>query len=159
MWKRHNAKILFIIIVILSLGSFVTVIPGEAADKSKTSCKMHFNLEGWSILYQTANGAGTITCGNGQSAEVIIDVKGGGITAGKTKIERGIGKFSEVSDISELYGPYVKAEAHAGVVKSSTAQVLIKGDVSLALSGVGEGVHLGIAFGRLTIKRAGRGKK
>jgi hypothetical protein len=159
MGKAKSFNTLYIAVAVSMILSLVLAMRGEAAERAKTSCKMHFRLEGWSILYQTAKGTGTIRCDNGQSAQVELNVKGGGLTAGKSKIEKGIGKFSEVSNISELFGPYVKAEAHAGVVKSSTAQVLTKGTVSLALSGVGEGVDLGIAFGRLTIKRAGGGKK
>ena len=45
-------------------------------------------------------------------------------------------------------------EASAGVVKSGTAQVLTKGTVSLALAGAGEGVDLGISFGKFTISQA-----
>ncbi|MGE5894403.1 MAG: hypothetical protein ACM34I_10145 [bacterium] len=146
-------------ILMITIASLGIVTIGESAEKGKTSCSMNFTLQGWSAVYQTATGAGTITCDNGQSARVALDVKGGGITAGKRKIEKGEGKFSEVSNINELFGPYVKAEAHAGAVKSATALVMTKGEVSLALSGVGEGVDLGIAFGRMTIKRAGGGKK
>jgi hypothetical protein len=153
MRNGHGIKAhLSIIMLALLAGAFGLAASAGAAEKSETVCRMHFSLEGWSIFYQTAKGTGTITCENGQSAEVTLDVKGGGITAGVTDIKDGIGRFSAVSDISELFGPYVKAEAHAGIEKSATAQVLTKGTVSLALSGVGEGVDLGIAFGRLTIE-------
>ncbi|MBI5076726.1 MAG: hypothetical protein HZB62_16395 [Nitrospirae bacterium] len=131
----------------LSLGS-------SAAEAAETKCKMHFSLRGWSAIYQTATGAATITCDNGQSAKVVIDTKGGGLTAGKSSL-KGTGTFSGVSDISELYGAYAKAEAHAGVVKSAGAQVLTKGEVSLALAGTGKGIDLGISFGRFSIKPAG----
>jgi hypothetical protein len=40
-------------------------------------------------------------------------------------------------------------------VKSGTAQVLSKGTVSLALSGVGQGINLGIAGSKFTISREG----
>ena len=45
------------------------------------------------------------------------------------------------------------AEAHAGAVKSSKAQAMTKGEVSLALSGTGDGWDLGIAFGKFKISR------
>ncbi|MBI5846909.1 MAG: hypothetical protein HZB31_03020 [Nitrospirae bacterium] len=130
------------------------------AEAAETKCKMQFNLRGWSAIYETATGTATITCDNGQSAKVAIDTKGGGLTVGKSRL-KGTGTFSGVSSISELYGAYAKAEAHAGVVKSAGAQVLTKGEVSLALAGTGKGVDLGIAFGRFTIKPAGpnKGKK
>jgi len=31
---------------------------------------MTFNLSGWSIVYQTASGTGSIKCDNGQSSKV-----------------------------------------------------------------------------------------
>ena len=55
------------------------------------------------------------------------------------------------TSIDELLGSYAAAEAHAGAVKSAKAQVMTKGEVSLALSGTGRGWDLGIAFGKLTI--------
>lgn len=116
---------------------------------------MHFSLKGWSAFYETASGAGTITCSNRQSANVKISVKGGGITAGKTKL-KGTGTFSEVSDIKEVFGSYARAEAHAGAVKSAAAQMLTKGDVSLALKATGKGFDLGIGFGKFTLEPAGK---
>jgi len=86
--------------------------------------------------------------------------EGRGLTAGKSSL-KGTGTFSGVSNISELYRAYAKAEAHAGVVKSAGAQVLTKGEVFLSLAGTGKGVDLGIYFGKFTIKPAGtmKGKK
>jgi hypothetical protein len=81
-----------------------------------------------------------------------MTAKGGGLTVGKSTIEDGHGEFSAVTGIDELLGSYVAAEAHAGAVKSSQAQVMTKGEVSLALSGTGRGWDLGIAFGKLTIE-------
>jgi hypothetical protein len=111
---------------------------------------MTFSLAGWSAFYKTAKGTGTISCDNGQSAGVTIKVTGGGLTFGKSKVE-GDGKFSEVGDIKELFGAYASAGAHAGAVKSAAAQALTKGEVSLALSGTGSGVDLGVDFGKFTI--------
>src|SRR5699024_6788905 len=45
-------------------------------------CKMRFTLSGWSAIYKTAHGKGTVTCDNGQTMDVILDAKGGGLTAG-----------------------------------------------------------------------------
>ena len=84
---------------------------------------------------------------------VSIVTKGGGLTVGKSHIDNGTGKFSDVHRISDVLGAYAEGGAHAGVVKSSTAQVLTKGNVSLALAGTGEGVDLGISFGQFTLKR------
>jgi hypothetical protein len=84
---------------------------------------------------------------------VKINAKGGGLTVGKSRIENGVGEFSGVHNISEVLGTYATAEAHAGAVKSSKAQVMTKGEVSLALAGKGEGWDLGVAFGKFVISR------
>ena len=141
---------------ILILGAFLlsALFFDISTARAETKCKMRFSLRGWSAIYETHTGSATITCDNGQSAKVLIDTKGGGLTAGRSTL-KGAGTCSGVSDISELYGTYAKAEAHAGVVKSAGAQALTKGEVSLALAGTGKGVDLGIAFGKFTIKPSG----
>jgi hypothetical protein len=126
---------------------------GSAARAAGIDCEMTFNLKGWSAFYKTAKGEGTVTCDNGVSFPVTIETKGGGITFGKSEIKKGKGKFSEVASTGDLLGSYAHAEAHAGAVKSSAAQVLTKGEVSLALSGVGDGWDIGIDFGKFTIKK------
>ena len=114
-------------------------------------CKLHFNMSGWSAFYKTLSGSGTVSCDNGQRMSVSIRSKGGGLTFGKSRIDNGVGEFSGVHDIHDLLGTYASAEAHAGAVKSAHAQVVTKGDISLALSGKGEGWDLGIAFGNFII--------
>ena len=52
-----------------------------------------------------------------------------------------------------MLGDYASAEAHAGAVKSAQGQVVTKGEISLALSGTGDGWDLGIAVGKFTIKK------
>jgi len=126
--------------------------PALAAE-ANVSCTMKFTMKGWSAFYKTAKGQGTVKCSNGQSAKVTLSAKGGGLTVGKSSIEDGNGKFSDVAGIDELFGSYISAEAHAGAVKSTGAQVMTKGEVSLALSGTGRGFDLGVAFGALTISR------
>jgi hypothetical protein len=44
-------------------------------------------------------------------------------------------------------------EAHAGAVKSSTAQVVTKGEVSLTVSGTGRGSDVGVVVGNFIISR------
>jgi hypothetical protein len=122
------------------------------AAAADVSCKLTFTMSGWSAFYKTASGSGTIKCSNGQSRSVKLSAKGGGLTVGKSTIEDGHGEFSGVHSLEELLGSYVAAEAHAGAVKSAKAQVMTKGEVSLALSGTGRGWDLGIAFGKLTIE-------
>ena len=128
-------------------------LAAPAGAARRTDCRMRYTLAGWSAFYKVAHGQGTITCDNGQKARVTIEAKGGGLTAGKYKVTDGIGKFNEVTDISELFGTYVQAAAEAGAVKSSAASALTKGDVSLALAGKGTGINLGISFGKFTISR------
>lgn len=123
------------------------------AQTANVECRMDFSLSGWAIIYKEANGAGVITCSNGQSANVNISAKGGGLAAGKFEIDDGNGRFSAVRDISEVFGTYAQAEAQAGAVRSANAQALTKGDVSLALSGTGRGWDLGVSFGGFTIER------
>jgi hypothetical protein len=125
--------------------------PAMAAADLK--CTIKFSMKGWSAFYKTADGTGTIKCSNGNSMKVSLSAKGGGLTVGKSSIEDGHGQFSAIGSVDELFGTYVAAEAHAGAVKSAGAQVMTKGEVSLALSGSGRGVDLGVAFGAFTITR------
>ena len=105
------------------------------------------------MFYKTASGSGTISCNNGQSMKVKIRAKGGGLTFGKQTITDGRGRFTEVHSISDLLGTYAQGGAHAGAVKSAAAQVVTKGDISLALAGKGEGVDIGVDFGKFVISR------
>jgi hypothetical protein len=115
---------------------------------------MTFKMSGWSAFYKTATGTGNIHCSNGQSMRVKLRAKGGGLTVGKSTIENGKGEFSSISGgINELLGSYIAAEAHAGAVNSAQANIMTKGEVSLALSGTGKGWDLGIVFGKLSITR------
>jgi len=123
----------------------------QAADK-ELKCTMTFELKTWSIIYKSANGSGTIHCSDGRSLRVKLSAKGGGLTAGKS-VESGEGEFSPVSSIDEVLGAYAEAQAHAGAVNSVQAQVMTKGEVSLALSGKGHGWSLGVDFGELLIER------
>ncbi len=132
------------------IGAQSAVSEKGAAD---LDCKLSFTLTGWSLIYKHADGTGTVTCENGRSLPVKISVKGGGLTAGKGPIDNGKGKFTDVHKIAAVLGRYVQGGAHAGVVKSGTAQVLTKGTVSLALAGHGEGIDLGVDVGAFTISR------
>src|SRR5262249_8330857 len=124
------------------------------AEANKIDCEMRFNLTGWSAIYKHAEGSGMISCNNGKSYPVKIVAVGGGLTVGKYKVENGKAKFSDVYKTSDLFGDYAQGEANAGLVKSGTAQVLTKGTVSLALAGAGEGVDIGISFGKFTISQS-----
>ena len=137
----------------LALATAFAASSAQAAEAS-LDCTMKFSLTGWSAIYKHAEGHGTVTCENGQSMRVKIEAKGGGLTVGKTHIDDGTGKFTDVHRIEDILGTYAQGEATAGAVKAGTAQVLTKGTVSLALAGAGEGVGLGISVGGFTISRA-----
>jgi hypothetical protein len=130
----------------------ITVVPAAQA-AGNIDCELKYNLSGWSVFYKTASGTGTITCDNGASIPVKISVKGGGLSVGKSTITDGKGKFSGAYSLNDLIGSYASVEAHAGADKSSSAQVVTKGDVSLALAGTGKGWDLGVAGSRFTIER------
>jgi hypothetical protein len=130
----------------------VAATPAQAL----TRCQLEYSLDGWSVFYKEAAGDGVIECDNGQRARVDLETRGGGITFGRSKIVGGLGDFSPVVDIDDLFGDYADAQAHAGMGVSAQAHVVTKGAVSLSLSGRGNGVDLGFAFGRFTIRPAGR---
>lgn len=138
----------------LSVAGSLLVWSATPAHAAKAlDCKMTFSLAGWSAFYKTASGNGTVSCSNGQMLDVRIEAKGGGLTFGKSEINDGLGKFSEVHDIEQVLGTYASAGAHAGAVNSTEAQALTKGPVSLALSGKGQGWDIGVAFGKFTISK------
>jgi hypothetical protein len=123
------------------------------AEADLVSCKMTFNLSGWSFVYKQMKGDGKVTCSNGQRANVEIESHGGGFTIGKSDILDGEGTFSEVKDISEIFGTYAQAEAHGGANKGGAAQVMTKGEISLAIAGAGRGWDVGVSFGGFTIEK------
>lgn len=142
--------------VVLLLGTVALAAapttPAYAAE-ANVKCHLEFTLSGWSIVYKHAEGSGTVRCDNGEHAAVKINVIGGGLTAGKFRIDHGTGDITHVRNIEDVFGSYAQAGAELGVVKSGTAQVLTKGTTSLALAGHGEGINLGVSVGRVTIKR------
>ncbi|MDQ3215114.1 MAG: hypothetical protein M3P99_03410, partial [Pseudomonadota bacterium] len=114
-------------------------------------CHLTYSMAGWSVFYKTAAGEGTVSCSDGQRLPVSISAKGGGLTFGKSRIDHGVGEFSGVYNIRDVLGGYASAEAHAGAGKSTKAQVVTKGSVSLALTGQGSGWDLGVSFGSFFI--------
>jgi len=137
---------------LLSLTSFASSAKAEGA--ADLDCKLKFSLTTWSAIYKHSEGSGVVTCENGKSMRVRIAARGGGLTVGKSHIDDGTGRFSDVHHMSEILGSYAEAGAHAGVVKSAEAQVLTKGNVSLALAGHGEGFDLGADVGEFTLTRS-----
>jgi hypothetical protein len=128
-------------------------LPQAATAGGNVKCELRFRMSGWSVFYKESTGSGTIKCSNGQSMAVRLKAKGGGLTVGKSTIDDGRGEFSGVSNIKELLGTYASAEADAGAVKSAKAQVVTKGEVSLALSGTGSGWDVGVSVGNFIISR------
>ena len=126
----------------------------RTAQAAELDCKMKFSLTGWSIIYKHAEGSGVITCADGATMPVKISAKGGGLTVGKSHVDNGTGKFTDVHRIEDVLGTYAQGDASIGAGKSGTAQVLTKGTVSLALAGAGEGVDIGGSFGGFTFERA-----
>ena len=138
-----------LLVVLLLIATLAVAVPA-AAD---TVCRMNFTMTGWSFFYRTAEGNGTISCENGQTATVHVWSKGGGVTFGRSKIKDATGRFTAVDDISDLFGTYVQSEAHAGAGNSTKASALTKGTVSLSIVGKGRGVDVGISFGKFVIER------
>jgi len=130
-------------------------LANDDASGKKKDCDLTYTLKGWSAVYKTAKGEGTITCNNGQTANVVLSIHGGGATFGKTEIVEGKGEISGVHSIDEIFGSYAAAAAHAGVVKAGDVQVMTKGKVSIALAGHGKGVDVGLDFSKFTIEKAG----
>lgn len=139
----------YLVAMAVAVVMVMVAVPAQAG----TDCEMTFTMSGWSAFYKTASGTGTIKCDNGQKAKVKVSTKGGGITFGRSKIKDATGKFTEVDDISELFGSYGHGEAHAGAGKSAKASVVTKGEISLAIAGKGTGVDVGISFGKFTIEK------
>lgn len=146
-------KNVWIGMTVVSMLALAAPMAAAGTDSETTKCEMDFHLKSWSFGYTKADGEGVITCDNGEKADVKLRLRGGGPTAGKGEIRDGHGVFSPVPNLDALFGSYVAAEAHAGVVKSAGAQAMTKGEVSLALSGTGAGVELGVSVGKFTIKR------
>lgn len=140
-------------VIVLVACVMLTGLPTAAMAGGNVKCDLRFRISGWSLFYKESNGTGTIKCSNGQSMAVKLKATGGGLTVGKSTIDDGHGEFSGVSHINDLLGTYASAEADAGAVKSAKAQVVTKGEVSLALSGTGSGWDVGVSVGNFTISR------
>jgi hypothetical protein len=123
------------------------VQPGQAS----MTCTMTYHLAGWSAFFKKASGTGNVSCPNGQSAAVKIRVAGGGLTFGKTDVS-GSGTFSGVRSINDIFGKYGTSSAHAGVGKTGEAQGMFKGPVHLGLTATGQGVDVGVYFGKFIIE-------
>lgn len=147
MYKNIFRELLIVFVFI------VGNLSNAALAENTVTCKMIYKLKGWSFAYKQYNGSGDVTCNNGQSAQVILESKSLGFSIGVSEIE-GTGQFTELKDIKEIYGTFVSLEGHAGVTKSAAGQVLTRGVISLALSGEGRGIDIGVTLGGLKISPA-----
>lgn len=145
----HTARIFALSALLLGVPMLYT---GSAHAAGEITCRMDFELQGWSAFYKRADGSGTVTCSNGEHMKVHLRSRGGGLTFGKSSIT-GTGSFSGIFHMDEILGTYVTAGAHAGAAETGHATVMTKGNVSLAMHGRGQGWNLGVDFGKLTISR------
>ena len=101
-----------------------------AAQGGPLDCTLTFSMEGWSAFYKTAEGEGIVSCSNGQRLPVRISSRGGGITFGKSRIDKGRGEFSGIVGgemkieklIDELAGSIVNNCVNGLVVYSNKAK-------------------------------------
>ena len=147
--------------LLISAGAIATAHTAQTPDtepnEKRLECELKFNLNGRPAFYETANGAGIITCNNGQRAKLNIRTSGGGTTFGDSEVVDGTGRFSDARTIDELFGSYVHSVVLARVSESAAVQVLTKGRISLVLSGTSRGMDFGFAFEKFTIEPAGFG--
>lgn len=142
-----------ILLAVISAAALSAALPAGAAGPD-ISCSLKFTSKQWSVLYEHAEGTGTITCDNGKKMEVDITAKGLGLSAGKWKIDNGTGKFTHVKNIYDLLGSYAALSANAGLAKAGTLQALTNGKVSLVLAGSGDGFDAGITISKFKIERS-----
>jgi len=148
---KHTLVVTLALAAAALLGTHPSMAQDERAD---LGCSLSFSMHGWSAIYSRAEGKGRVTCSDGSTMPVLITARGGGLTAGRTEVDHGAGRFTHVHTIDEVLGRYAQGEAHAGLTRSATAQVLTKGTVTLALHGSGEGIDLGVDVGEVTLTPA-----
>jgi esterase/lipase superfamily enzyme len=126
-----------------------------SAGTGQTKCRLRFDLKSLSLT--NVRGMGLITCDNGQRVEVKITAFGTEGAADKYEIPNAEGAFSEVGDISELFGSYRAADTAAGAIKSGAVGAMTKGEVSLGLSAASKGYQWGPGIEKLVIERQNDG--
>lgn len=136
------------------IACLVIIFSQAVAANPLISCTMKYHLKGWSFAYKQYDGTGDVSCSNGQRARVVLESKSLGFSIGASEIE-GTGQFTELKDIKEIFGTFASLEGHAGVTKSAAGQVLTRGVVSLALSGEGRGIDIGVTLGGMKISPMG----
>lgn len=135
----------------LAAGLAVLAFAG-GAQAAFTACRLDYQTHAWSVFYKNVTGTGTVTCENGERAEVTLQYHGGGITFGVSDLN-GVVRFSQVRDVGEVIGAYFTVEGHAGLVRSVEGRAGTRGPVWISQAGNGRGFDLGFAFGALSIRR------
>ena len=147
--KRETIQTGWLLLAAAASGAIA--VPAQAGN---LSCTMKYTLSGWSAFYKTASGRGTVSCSDGSTMEVKLDSKGGGLTFGKSTIDKGRGEFSGVQNIRDVLGAYAAGSAHGGAGDAAGVVGLTKGEVSRSLKGEGRGVDAGVDVGKFTITEA-----
>ena len=142
------------ITAIFGLAAALSLSASAQTVDREVSCILKFSSTQWSVLYEHAEGAGTVTCDNGKKMEVDISAKGVGLTAGTWRIAHGTGKFTHVAKLRDVLGTYAALSANVGLVKAGTVQVLTKDKVSLVLAGSGDGFDVGVTISQFKIERS-----
>ena len=142
------------IIAIFGLAAALSLSASAQPADRQVSCTLKFSSTQWSVLYEHAEGTGTVTCDNGKKMEVDISAKGVGLTAGKWRIDHGTGKFTHVAKLRDVLGTYAALSANVGLVKAGTVQVLTNDKVSLVLAGSGDGFDVGVTISQFKIERS-----
>ncbi len=154
--KNKIQKFLFTVLGGLVLVSSPLLLHAQTQTPGNLECKIIFNFKSWSVFFSSGKGEGTITCNDGEKADVVLSTKGGSVfDFGKSDIINGHGKFSPVNKIDELYGTYSSVGGGIGIAKSASGLSLSKtmgGLVNLDLSGTGAGVEIGFHFGDFKIE-------
>jgi len=91
--------------------SALLALPLAASAAPSVKCELKFQITGWSVFYKASDGTGTIKCSNGQSMNVKLKARGGGLSVGKSTIDDGHGEFSPVNSISDLVGSFLTFSA------------------------------------------------
>jgi hypothetical protein len=125
---------------------------GEATIK----CTLRFDSTSWSFLVSKGKGEGKVSCDNGQEADVVISSTSVGVSLGAEKYENATGKFTNVTDIEDIFGKYNASSAAMAAGGSAGAAGLIKkdGDVKLGMFGTGKGgAAISRSWGTVNIER------
>ena len=124
----------------------------QVAQAAFIHCRLQYEAEEWSAFYKSVRGTGTVSCDNGQRAQVKLRFQGGGFSVGMANLEGHV-RFSEVRELSEVLGTYVTMDGHGGFVRGGTGRILTKGSVWASDGAHGPGFNIGFTFGAMTIER------